>query len=43
MPLGMALCIGVDAAGCALWALTIASDDLPGQWVIIDREFVPAQ
>ena len=41
MPLGMALCIGVDAAGCALWTLTIDGDDLPGRWIVIDREFHP--
>jgi hypothetical protein len=43
MPIGMALAVGVDAAGCALWALTVAGDDLPGRWVVVDREFHPAQ
>jgi hypothetical protein len=43
MPLGMALCVGVDAAGRALWALTIAGDDLPSRWIVIDREFQPAE
>ena len=43
MPIGMALCVGVDAAGRAVWALTIACDDLPGRWVVVDREFQPAQ
>jgi hypothetical protein len=43
MPIGLALCAGVDAAGRALWALSVEGDDLPGRWVIIDREFHPAQ
>ena len=43
MPIGMALCVGVDAWGRALWALTVAGDDLPGRWVVVDREFQPAR
>jgi hypothetical protein len=43
MPVGMALRVGADAAGRALWALTIDGDDLPGRWVVVDREFHPAQ
>jgi len=42
MPIGMALCVGVDAAGRALWALTIDGDDPPGRGVVSDREFPPA-
>ena len=41
MPIGMALAVGVDAAGRAVWALTIDGDDLPGRWVVVDREFQP--
>ena len=43
MPIGMALAVGVDAAGRAVWALTIDGDDLPRRWVVIDREFQPVQ
>jgi hypothetical protein len=43
MPIGMALAVGVDADGRSLWALTIDGEDLPGRWVVIDREFQPAE
>jgi hypothetical protein len=43
MPIGMALAVGVDATGRAVWALTIDGDDLPGRWVVVDREFQPAR
>jgi hypothetical protein len=43
MPVGMALRVGRDDAGRALWALTVDSDDVPGRWVVIDREFQPAR
>jgi hypothetical protein len=43
MPIGMALRVGRDDTGCALWALTIDGEDLPGRWVVIDREFHSAQ
>ena len=41
MPIGMALAVGVDPAGCVLWTLTIDGDNLPGRWVVGDREFQP--
>ena len=43
MPIGMALRVGRDDAGRALWTLSIDGEDLPGRWVVIDREFQPAQ
>ena len=43
MPIGTALRVGVGAAGRALWALTIDGDDVPGRWVVVDREFQPAE
>jgi hypothetical protein len=43
MPIGMALAVGRDDAGRAVWALTIDGDDLPRRWVVIDREFQPVQ
>ena len=42
MLVGMALRAGRDDAGRALWALTVDGDDLPGRWVVVDREFQPA-
>ena len=42
MPVGMALCVGWDPAGLAVWTLTVHGDELPGRWLVIDREFRPA-
>jgi hypothetical protein len=43
MPIGMALRVGRDDAGRALWTLSIDGDDLPGRWVVVDREFRPTE
>ena len=43
IPVGMALCVGVDAWCRALWTLSIDGEDLPGRWVVVDREFQPAE
>jgi hypothetical protein len=43
MPVGMALAAGRDAAGRALWTLSVHDGDLPGRWLVVDREFVPAR
>ena len=42
MPVGMALRVGADAWCRALWTLSIDGEDLPGRWVVVDREFQPA-
>jgi hypothetical protein len=42
MSVGLALCVGRDAAGCALWELVVHDDVVLGRWVVIDREFHPA-
>jgi hypothetical protein len=44
-PIGAALLAGQgrDAEGRALWRLTIDTIDLPGFWVVVDREFRPAR
>ena len=42
MPIDLALRVGRDDASRALWALTVDGDDLPGRWVVVDREFQPA-
>jgi len=41
MPIGTAMCVGRDAAGCALWELVIHDEIVPGRWIVIDREFRP--
>ena len=41
-PVGMARCVGQDTAGVALWHLSIGGADIPQRFVIIDREFRPA-
>src|SRR5262249_57867122 len=43
MPIGMAMRVGVDATGAALWELVVDDVLVPGRWVVIDREFRPAQ
>jgi hypothetical protein len=43
MPVSTALAAGWDAAGRALWTLKVHDVDLPGRWVVVDREFVPAR
>jgi hypothetical protein len=41
MPIEIANCAGRDAAGLAVWKLTVRKVELPGRWVIVDREFRP--
>jgi hypothetical protein len=41
--IGLALRVGVDAAGSALWELVIDDVLVPGRWVVVDREFQPAE
>jgi hypothetical protein len=43
MPIGMACCTGWDPAGLAVWRLTTEGDDVPGRWIIVDREFWPVE
>ena len=43
MPVGMANCIGWDSAGLAVWRLTVNDADVPGRWIIVDREFRPVE
>jgi len=39
MPIGEASCRTHDANGLAVWTLRIGKEDIPGRWVIVDREF----
>jgi hypothetical protein len=43
MPIGQALCVTWDENGLAVWTFTIGGQPIAGRWVIIDREFRPAQ
>jgi len=36
------VCRTVDKNGLAVWALRIGKEEIPGRWVIVDREFVQA-
>jgi hypothetical protein len=42
MPIGVALCVGHDSAGRSVWTLSVHGDDVPGRWVVVDREFHPS-
>jgi len=39
--IGTAVMAGKDDGGLALWRLTVDTFDLPGLWVVVDREFRP--
>ena len=41
MPIGEASCRTWNEDGLAVWTLRIGKEQLPGRWVIIDREFRP--
>jgi hypothetical protein len=42
-PIGVAQCVGWDGSGRALWQLNVHDDADSGLWVVIDREFQPAE
>jgi hypothetical protein len=41
-PIGMALAMGRADAEVEVWELTVRGVELPGRWVVVDREFRPA-
>ena len=43
IPIGMALCVGVDTLSFALWELVVHDVIVPGRWIVVDREFKQAQ
>ena len=43
MPIGEAHCMTWDEHGLAVWTIRIGKQEIPGRWIIIDREFRPAQ
>ena len=40
---GMASCIGENAAGVAVWKLSIRGRDMLGRWIVFHRRFMPAE
>ena len=42
-PVGMAFGIGHDAADLVVWRLNVRGQDVPGDWHLIDGEFIPAE
>src|SRR5271157_235780 len=43
MPIGIASCRTWDGKGLAVWTLRIGDQEIPGRWVIVDREFRPVE
>jgi hypothetical protein len=43
MPIGQAHCLTWNATGLAVWKIFIGKQELPGRWIIVDREFQPAR
>ena len=43
MPIGEASCRTWDEKGIGVWALRIGRQEIPGRWIIVDREFRPAE
>ena len=41
MPIGEASCRTYDENGLAVWTIRIGKQEIPGRWVIVDREFRP--
>jgi hypothetical protein len=39
MPIGQASCFRWDAAGLAVGRLTVRGEELPGEFIVVDREF----
>jgi hypothetical protein len=39
MPIGQASCFRWDDRGLAVWRLTVGGHELPGEFIIVDREF----
>jgi hypothetical protein len=41
-PVGTATCVGWDAGTLPLWRLKVHGAELHGQWIVVDRQFIPA-
>jgi hypothetical protein len=42
-PIGMALSVDADPDGRSLWEVSVYDFDVPGLWVVVDREFRPVR
>jgi hypothetical protein len=42
MPIGIASEVGRTDEGVAIWRLDVHGVEVPGRWIIVDREFRPA-
>jgi hypothetical protein len=42
LPVGIAHSFTSDDAGLAVWRLVVRGEDVPGSFVIMDRQFIPA-
>jgi len=42
-PVGVALIVGIDRNGLALFRLVIGGEAMPGEWHLISREFTRAR
>jgi hypothetical protein len=42
MLIGDATCRPWDENGAAVWTIRIGKEEMPGRWVMVDREFRPA-
>jgi hypothetical protein len=38
-PIGRALSSGWDPDRVAVWQLTVHGEDVPGRWIVVDRQF----
>jgi hypothetical protein len=43
MPIGEASCRSHDENGLAVWTLRIGKQEIPGRWIIVDRQFRPPE
>jgi hypothetical protein len=43
MPIGITSCTGWDSAGLAVWRPTVGKAELPGRFVVVNREFRPVE
>jgi hypothetical protein len=43
MPITEATCRTWSDDGLAVWTIRIGKKEIPGRWVIVDREFRPAE
>jgi hypothetical protein len=40
-PIGVATCVRPNIKGHAVCTLNVHDADVPGRWIVVDREFVP--